>query len=135
MIVLALDPGVTTGIALSTATTYLVQATKDESLVWTTVWSFGHTESEDRVVLVEQFASVWNDTNRIKTIEMVGAIKALCWKTGTRLVRRTPQHRRPHLNRAVEWLKQRGERFSDHERDALAHILSWENSLAARRTA
>lgn len=130
---MACDPGGTTGIALKVPAGIFTIAEPEKQNVWLRVSEFAQSCDLNGVVLVEQFASVWNDQHRIKTIELVGAIEAICWQWKIRCVRRTPQHRYPKMNEAKEWLKKRGGSSMKHEIDALAHILAWEGSLAARR--
>lgn len=118
MKVLAIDPGLTTGIA-----------TRINGLIQTTVIEF-FEEVVDLVngfqwdvVIVEQFHGQNISTPGRKTIELIAAIEAICHVKHITYVKHTPFQRKPFLAQAKKFLPPQNYM---HELDALAHLFSWE---------
>lgn len=68
------------------------------------------------------------------TVELVGMIKGLCWYLKIPVFQHSPQARYPYLAEADAMLRQRyhtenklrGRGFTEHELDALSHLLCYE---------
>lgn len=126
--VLAIDPGVTAGIAVKILGEYnCVQSkTLDGVLVFlqpSLQWDY---------VIVELFATAGKISKYgLYTIEMVGAVAAMCKTNNYRLIRHPPQKRYAFLKQAHAIITEKHLRMEgEHKMDALAHLLSFEYWLA-----
>ena len=89
------------------------------------VWEFVNYCVWTRVIC-ENFATAGRiSTYGLHTVRIIGGIQALCWNKNIPLVLRMPQHRysKQKLANASPIPK------TIHEKDALAHLLSWEASI------
>lgn len=134
MILMGIDPGGTTGIA------YRIQIESEFHYITTNEANKKELyelilEQKPDLVLVEQFATWQINHHGLHTVELVGGIEAICWTNNIRVVRRTPQHRYPGIARAVAILDATGKKYTEHQKSALAHIFSWERSLATSNSA
>ncbi len=123
----AIDPGPHTGLAFvvneNEYRTYTLTG-KEE------VWSFlALLENKCDSIIVE----VYSTANRvskygIQTIEIIGGVDAFCAITGRKCVRRQPQQRKAFIDKARAYLHNTNKsEFTEHEVDALAHLMSWEH--------
>lgn len=123
MIVMAIDPGICTGLAFKIGGMYKVAVATDTRDVWKLVW-----EDKPDLVLIEQFQAQHISRYGLRTVELVGAVESLCWAANIKFVRRIPQHREPGIAGAVRWLEANPQvaRTMQHHIDALAHIFAYE---------
>lgn len=123
---LAIDPGLTTGMAFKTTNGYhtLWVNRTDVHEIYKFI-----LEHDYQWVAVEQFQTA-NVISRygLRTTELVGAIEVLCWLRRIPCVRRTPQSRIPLMHRATDIAHSQGVKV-DHQIDALAHLLSVERDI------
>lgn len=128
MKLLAIDPGITTGIA-----TYIREdgvGTYNTCVIpksFEAVYSF-ITQMDWDVVILEGFATPGLIASYgIDTVELIGAIKALCWLRGMKLVVQYPIERRGNLEDAKRMMTEvlKNKHYQTHERDALSHILTY----------
>lgn len=120
--IVAIDPGPHTGIATRHADgrieTWMIH--NDLEGVWRLVCSL-----EPRAIVVERFATSGRiSAPGLQTVEIVGSMYALAWTLEAKIVRHTPAQRMPRLREAKEML--RGIPHTDHNVDALAHLLVYE---------
>jgi hypothetical protein len=118
--ILALDPGGHTGVALRLP---------DAKILTNTVTApsdlFDFFIEKPDIVVFEIFATGGRvDRHMIYTIELVGAIKALCYILGIKAYAHVPQARNPWIEAAATLLK--GTAHTRHEIDACAHLLAFE---------
>jgi hypothetical protein len=124
--ILAIDPGVTTGIAfkldgISKQTCTLTSPQE----VWDMVKMYNWKH-----VVIERFAAQTISKYGLHTVEIIGGVKALCYASGMQLTVQTPYQRKPFIEKAKKLL--RSQPHEDHEVDALAHLLAWEYNSATR---
>src|SRR3990167_418616 len=127
-VLLAIDPGGTTGLALRTDTLLSTFTTKDPVDVWEILVGIKKSEAPHIQIIIERYAGIFIDKHGLATVEIVGGVTAICTILHLHLARRTPVQRIPKKEEARELLlivKGRGN-FLDHEVDALAHLLKWE---------
>lgn len=125
MIVLSIDPGITTGLAWKINGVYKVAVATEVQTVWEFVWN------KPDLVILEQFQAQIISRHGLRTVELVGAVEALCWAAGVTLERRVPQHRYPGMADAVRWLETNPQTAKNmqHHQDALAHIFAYEKKF------
>lgn len=135
---IAVDPGQHTGLALrfdndawGTALADKVPSAADRlDMVLSLIRE--HIEKGNcSAVIVETFRTMgYLSKYGIETIELVGAIKGLCYVYSVPVVRQDPSARAPFEARAKTMLKERSNTLelpmSDHEVSALAHLLRYE---------
>lgn len=121
---MAIDPGITTGMAfridgkLATCVGY-----SDEDVI--------DLIHDLDVVVIERFATAGRlSAPGLLTIELVGQVRGWCRAQGIRCDVATPQARYMYMQEAYNNIG-RGKliepsKVQQHERDALAHLLSWE---------
>lgn len=119
--VIAIDPGVTTGIAIKAEGRYITTIHRDRFEVWKLL----SAASSEATIVIEDFGTNIINTNGLYTVRMIGAVQAIAWLRGCTLVMQRPQFRKPWLNQAKEMLLNE-KPFVIHEVDALAHLLGWE---------
>lgn len=119
---MAVDPGITIGLAWKIHGIYKVAVTKDP----TDVWSYILTDPD--LVLIEQFQAMTISKYGLRTVELVGSVEALCWARGIKCVRRIPQHMHIAVAPAVRWLQANNEPYLEHNKDALSHIMAYEKA-------
>lgn len=123
MYVIAIDPGITTGVAVrypdDTIQTFVDKSRRSIVL-------FLKAATPDYVV-IERFATSGRLSSfGLETIELVGMVEATCWLFDIPLHVATPIMRKPCQAIAKNLLKQIGLDFTIHEEDALAHLLAFE---------
>lgn len=125
MIVMAIDPGIVSGLAWKINGEYRVAVATNPTTVWEFIALAG---TRPDLVLVEQFAATHIARFGLRTVELVGATEALCWANKIECVRRTPQHMIPGVANAVRWLTANNKdvKTMEHHKDALAHIMAYE---------
>lgn len=119
---LAIDPGGTTGIAMTAdGVSFLTFTTDTPEHLWEYV--AGHSWN---VVLCERFKTAGQISKYgLYTTELVGGTRALCYFLQMKFEYREPQHRRAWQSLAQAYLEKKGEKFVVHEADALAHLMAW----------
>lgn len=144
MTILALDPGITTGVAIHVCDSPPEDITKpwtrrgpDEYLALvvtepTKLWDLVQAHKPDTIV-VENFAAgglISKDGQA--TIRLVGAMELAAYITSADLVLQFPSERRAFIDKARAMLVQRGTGKAPivHEVDAMAHLLLYEHRLA-----
>lgn len=130
MILMAVDPGGTTGLAyrveIEGVFHYITTNEADKRELYKLI-----LEQKPDLLIVEQFASWQINHHGLHTVELVGGIEAICWTNDIRCVRRTPQHRYPGVARATATLDATGKKYTEHQKSALAHIYAWEKYTSA----
>jgi hypothetical protein len=127
-ILMSIDPGITSGIAIK------VDGKYDTCVAHTgaELWEFIRDYNFDTVI-IEQFAtSSLISKFGLRTAELVGGVEALCWLKSIPIVRRMPAQRIPFLRKAALMLKDTA--IVEHQQDALAHLLAWEGHLKSGST-
>src|SRR3990167_8557747 len=126
--IIAIDPGGTTGLA--TRATYggqtdlkvCVTETREE------LFEFIHSV-HPTTIIIERFATAGRlSKDGLYTIELVGGVKALCFDHKIPLIIHTPQQRKAWLHLAEAWLVGHYPDHTEHELDALAHLLCYEET-------
>jgi len=121
-LVMAFDPGGTTGVAFRTAGGALVTtACKDPNDVYDLIKSAAGTET---FVVYERFRAHRVDQYGLHTVRICGGIQALCHVYGLSLTEHVPGERLPFMDFARHALQ--GRSIVIHEVDATAHLLAWE---------
>lgn len=122
---IAIDPGGNTGVATKADGKYLTYTIDKPDKVFeilTACWD---------AVVYEDFNTAGNiSKDGIHTLKVIGGILALCWKEEFKVYRQFPQQRMAFLARANGILRNRLDKHTEHETDALAHLLRWEYSNA-----
>lgn len=123
MIILAIDPGITIGLAWKIHGEYKVAVATDIK----DVWQFIYNDKPD-LVIAEQFQAQHISRYGLRTVELVGSLESLAWAAGIRMVRRIPQQREMGMAPAIRWLEANPQvaRTMQHHIDALAHIMAYE---------
>lgn len=125
--ILAIDPGISTGVAIKTARgEYLMLVVTEPVKLWDIIEAH-----KPGTIVVENFASgglISRDGQA--TIRLVGAMELAAYITGASLVLQSPQERYPQMDNARAMLKQRGKTPISHEVDSLSHLLLYEHRLA-----
>jgi len=129
MIVIAIDPGIRIGCAVCMDGPYRT-CTYDQS----TLADFYDTlRAADRVILEDFDTGGRVDHNMLRTVQVIGGVKAVCLLHHVRFELQWPQERRSFIQDAIDLLKKQGRRVvntkqeDNHEIDALAHLLAWEH--------
>jgi hypothetical protein len=120
-VILAIDPGLSTGVALRSNGTLTTTTLHSNEAVWALF-----NKSHVNVVVIERFATAGRlSSPGLATIELVGSIKGICYIQGILLHVHVPQFRYAWMDRAKALL-QGVEAHTVHEVDALAHLLAYE---------
>lgn len=82
-----------------------------------------------QVVIIERFAAQQISSYGLYTVELIGAIKGVCWAHKIPVIMHTPQERYPHLAKAKAHFKQHNIKHVIHELDALAHLFCYEHDV------
>ena len=128
MNILALDPGVTTGVAMKSEIGYHTLEVRDTKQLWLMV-SCGSWDQ----VIVENFVAQDIYKYGLHTVRLIGNIEALCWARKIPFTTQQNVQRLPYKDRALTLLKAIHEGKKpprDHELDSPAHILCWEANHA-----
>lgn len=140
MTILALDPGITTGVAIHVSrdthlsgypfemAEYLALVVTEPTKLWGLIQAH-----QPQTIVVENFAAgglISKDGQA--TIRLVGAMELAAYITGADLVLQFPAERRAFIDKARAMLVQRGLGRAPiiHEVDAMAHLLLYEHRLA-----
>lgn len=118
---LAIDPGGTTGIAMRLNDTYETIVCDEAIQLWSIV-----TGTPWDAVVYEDFKAQQISKYGIYTVQLIGAIRALCWVNGVSCYTHEPQQRKPYLPKARAWLSVQHRAWQGHEMDALAHLMMFE---------
>lgn len=124
-VILAIDPGGTTGLAWYLQDGIYLTATADSA---EKVWEEIDPTSVD-TVLYEQFSASIISKHGLHTVRVVGGIQALCMYHKIPCIARTAQSRIAFLDDAKDILKYQPGPKTPHQRDALAHILSYQHEV------
>ena len=121
MTVVAIDPGAHCGVA------YRRDDGKADAIMIhndiETVLSIVKAASPSTII-VERFATGGHVSKYgFETVEIVGMMRAMAYMLDAQFVRQQPQFRIAFLEEAKKQLEGRR---TQHERDALAHLLAWE---------
>lgn len=116
--ILAIDPGITTGIAFHDTSGYVTTTTKEDVELWSIL-----TGVPWETVVCEAFATSGRiSAPGLATVRLIGGVQALCYRLSIPVHMHSPQVRYPYLKQAK--IMKRGHII--HEIDALAHLLRWE---------
>ena len=123
---IAIDPGGNTGVATKVNGVYKTETTPLPDVV------FAHINNGDwTAVIYEDFNTGGNiSKDGQHTLKLIGGILALCWRKDIKPYRQMPQERMAFLARANGILKKTTLKSTNHEKDALAHLLRWEYNAA-----
>lgn len=146
MTLVAIDPGISTGIAIHTsglpknlegftAKQIIDSIAKNEYIMLvirepTKLWEILEKHNPDHVIF-ENFASgglISKDGQA--TLRLIGAIEVMCFRLNIPLVLQFPQERYPFIPIARTMLKQLKKTPISHEVDALSHLLLYEDRVA-----
>lgn len=137
MTVVAIDPGISTGVAIHTHdsvhedTLEIVAPGEYLMLVVTDVpklWSILEHHMPLEAIVVENFAAgglISKDGQA--TIRLVGAMELAAHLLGARFVLQFPAERKAFMPAARQMLVQRGRTPISHEVDSLSHLLLYEH--------
>lgn len=144
--IIAIDPGQHTGIAVrldngewaTLMADKLPDDTERLNMVLDTLTDLIQRNTTTAIV-VENFKTMgYLSKYGIETIELIGAVKAMCFVYDVKLVRQDPSHRDAFTQTSNRMIKDRARTLkipmSDHEVSALAHLLCYEYSLTPRDT-
>lgn len=123
MLVLALDPGVTTGAAFRETNIHTLILGTPEA-----VYSWIEDRNWDAVVYESFYTGNRINKYGLATVKLIGGILALCWYKNINTYERPPQAKIAFMNDAKKITTR------EHEVDALAHLLSWEYKYANTKT-
>jgi len=120
LLVLAIDPGITTGLAYNNNGIYCTS----EYTIKEDLWSLINSPSLWDAVVYERFLTGGRiSAPGLYTVNLIGSIEYICFSKKINIYPQMPQKKIAFLKQAKEIL---GKGHSDHEVDALAHLLSWE---------
>lgn len=139
MTTIALDPGISTGVAIhkqgydhdgqaepaASIDEYLMLVVTDVPKLWELL-----QHHKPHTIVIENFASgglISKDGQA--TIRLIGAMELAAHLLGARLILQFPSERRPFMPAARAMLIQRGKTPISHEVDALSHLLCYEKRL------
>lgn len=131
LVLMGVDPGVTTGVALKIGDRYLTTTTRERNELWDMIKKY----KPDKLAFETFARSGRVDQNMIYTMELVGSIRAVTYVLGIASYGQAPQTRRSYLLDAETILKNSGAKFVEHEKDALAHVLFLEDRMARGKVA
>lgn len=120
--ILAIDPGVSTGIAIrmDDGDFQTVTVRNKEDL-------YGYIQAPVSVVVYETFQAQMISGYGLHTVRLVGAIEALCWYLKIKAVSQMPQQRKAYASKATALLHtKKTYKYTVHEMDALSHLLAYE---------
>lgn len=130
MLILAVDPGLTIGMAFNVNGFYETLDQPDARELYEFIAS-----TPLDVVVCEQFitSNIHSNKYGVRTAEIVGGVEAVCCIKKIPFRRRNNVQRLPSMEKAKEILRSKRRQFVDHEVDALAHLLQWEKFNATKR--
>lgn len=125
--ILSIDPGETTGLALR----------RDDGVVAFSMcrgkeqlWKLLEQLKKGDKVCIEDFITAGRISKHgLYTTRLVGSVEALCWRYDLPLQRQVPSFRTAWLGRSVKFLEQTVglDHEHRHEKDALAHLMAYED--------
>lgn len=122
--ILAIDPGITTGLAWRAPDGSYHTATAKDSFqdVWKEL-DPGLIE----LVVYENFSAQTISKYGLETVRLIGSIQGVCWARGIRTHVQQPQFRRAFLDAASKHLTTAhgASGFVVHQTDALAHLMAF----------
>lgn len=123
-LLMAFDPGGTSGYALSTRVMNGTRSYRTGTFdMVQPLWDLIKGSRPERVAF-ETFSTGGRvDAAMLHTIELCGSIRGICHVLGIASYGQTPQSRRPFLEQAQTILRGTGVKYMTHEADALAHLL------------
>lgn len=125
MKIIAIDPGISVGIAVFIEPVYKTLTTKEPD----DLYSLFDKSYPFDVVIIERFSAQDISSYGLYTVEMVGGVTAVASVLGMPLVRQQPQFRQGFLEYAKRMLNADSTlgSWTRHERDALAHLLAYQH--------
>lgn len=137
--IVAVDPGQNVGLAVrfdnsnwGTLTIPKVPEADErfDLLLTTLVEQFDRGPCE--MLVLESFKTMSRYLSKygLETIELVGAIRAVCWLRGIEVTLQMPTQRKPWENTAAAMIKARKRPSTDHEVSALSHLLAYEYRIS-----
>lgn len=130
-VILAADPGVSTGIAVKNNNMYFTCTLSEEDI---DNGKLRDLISKSDIIIFEDFMGYKSHGMKVSaagffTVRLIGKIQEQCNANNKEIIRRLPQNRIAFLTKAKQMLKS-GKvaciRPTRHEADALAHLLSFE---------
>ena len=124
MILVAIDPGPHTGVAIrynnGNVTTQMVH--RSIFTIWDLIM-----QAQPEAIIIERFMTNGRLTKEgQETIEVQGSIYSLAWAIKARLCIQYPMDRTPFIKQAREELGRSSKKIESHEVDAYAHLLRYE---------
>lgn len=138
MIYTALDPGISTGVAIKRDDRYYTLTFTLENL---DEGKLRELISKSNEIIYEDFVGYSSHQMRVskdgfETVRIIGRILEICNALQIPVHRRAAQNRLSFLKKAKQMLKAKQVICSSptrHEADALAHMLSWEHFVLKQR--
>lgn len=118
--ILAIDPGVSTGIAARNGSNIITAVLKQSEQVYDLF-----TANRPDIVVCEQFGTTLISKYGLHTVRLIGGIQALCYVYKIVLIQQPPQRRYPYLQEATNLLRATNKKYLIHEVDATAHLLAY----------
>lgn len=136
---IAIDPGLSTGMAFRFNNgqwgTVTIPNMPDPNerlglVLGTVVDQLMPGKDRCEAIIVEAFITMgYLSRYGIETLELVGALKSVCYLWSIPFVKQVPGIRMGMEPTAKKMLKARETQFTDHEVSALSHLLSYERTL------
>lgn len=128
---LAIDPGNHTGLAWrhDDGTLDALMLYEQEAKLFDLV----ATPPYPLTIVIETFHTAGNISKYgLYTVDLIGGIKALCWRFNIPIVYHEPYVRLPFIIPAKNTLRaiRLSNRYTEHELDATAHLLSYEHRVS-----
>lgn len=121
--IVAVDPGGQSGVAIRTPEGYSVCVMHTAEELWQLL-----IDARPGQIVVENFAtSSWISKYGLHTVRLVGGVQAIAQMLHLKLKIQQPQHRHAFQKEAAKLCKTIASQTTDHERDALAHLLAFEH--------
>lgn len=140
---MAIDPGQNVGMALrfdngnwGTLTVEKVPSGDErfDMVLSTLIELFNKYKPEGMVVESFKTMSRYVSKYGLETLELIGAIRAIAYLHKVPIVQQMPSQRLFMEHEAKQLLKDRANRYTDHEVSALAHLLAYEYVATQRVT-
>jgi hypothetical protein len=122
-VLLALDPGGTTGVAIHDERGIMTRVTHKPWELYDLIENL-HPDT----CVFEDFHTVGHiSTDGLYTVRLIGGVEAVTNRLSIPTILQHPQERYPMLPPAKAMLKASGRKYLVHELDALAHLLLYEH--------